>query len=328
MRDVLGSRQPPRMAAAGEAGGGGPPRRIGERLSRGSGWHYEAGRTLASARTRFQEIELVETEEFGTTLLIDGATQVMEASEFQYHEPMVHLALLAHPSPHRVLVIGGGDGGTLREVLRHPSVESVDFVELDEEVVAFSRSNLPGLGGSAFGDARVSTRFMDGRAFVEASEPGLYDIVIMDMTDPAGPALMLYTVEFFRAVRRVLRDGNSFFVMHTESPETRPAAFARIRRSLSAVFPIVRGAYAFVRMYATLWSFAIASASADPASVPSALVEERIAERGLAPLKLVSAGTWPLLFARYPYIEELLEGAGPVSTDADPEFPDSFDPRS
>lgn len=302
-------------------------REIRERLSASSGWYYRAGRTILAAQTRYQEIEVVQTDEFGATLLLDGATQVMEANEFQYHEPMAHLALLAHPDPRRVLVVGGGDGGLLREILKHSCVEVVDFVELDEGVVAFSMAHLPTLGGAAFEDPRVRLIFSDGRAFVEAAPEGSYDVVIMDMTDPAGPALPLYTAEFFSAVRRVLRDDRSFFVMHTESPETRPEAFCRIRRTLGTVFPVVRGATAFVRMYGTLWSFAICSSAADPEALPPETISERIASRGLGSLRAVSPGTLGAYYARFPYIEELLAKSGDIATDANPEFPDSFDPR-
>lgn len=302
-------------------------REIREYLSPGSGWFYRATETRRVGKTEFQDIEVVETAEFGTTLLLDGATQVMERNEFQYHEPMAHLALLAHPDPRRVLIVGGGDGGLAREALKHSCVERIDFVELDAGVVDFSREHLPGLGGAAFDDPRVNLFFCDGRAFVEASAEKSYDVVVMDMTDPAGPALMLYTAEFFAAVRRVLRDERAFFVMHAESPETRPAAFARIRRTLASVFPVVRGAYAFVRMYGTLWSFALCSTGTDPAELPADVLGVRLIERGVGRLRMVSPESVAALYARYPYIEALLEGDGPVSTDADPEFPDAFDPR-
>lgn len=302
-------------------------REIRERLAPGWGWFYQAEETLHKGKTEYQEIELVRTEAFGTSLLLDGATQVLESCEFQYHEPMAHLALLAHPDPRRILVIGGGDGGLLREVLKHPCVEEVDFVELDSQVVEFSRRHLGTLGGKSFDDPRVRLSFMDGRAFVEAAAPASRDVVIMDMTDPAGPSLLLYTKEFFQAVRRLLRNKNSFFVMHSESPETRPFAFARIRRTLAEVFPLVRGAYAYVRMYGTLWSFALASAGLDPSALEPVEIDRRLAERGIGPLRLVSGSSWAGLFARLPYIEAILAEPGGVSTDAYPEFPDHFDPR-
>ncbi|GAB1483203.1 polyamine aminopropyltransferase [Treponema sp.] len=302
-------------------------RRINERLSPSSGWYYEAGETLHEGKTPFQEIELVTTEEFGRTLLLDGATQVMEKNEFQYHESLAHLPLLSHRNPRRVLIIGGGDGGLVREVLKHPCVQSVDFIELDEEVVLFSRRYLLELNKGAFEDPRVKLSFMDGRAFVEAAAPATYDVILMDMTDPAGPSLRLYTQEFFLAVRRILRDDESLFAMHSESPETRPEAFARIRSTLASVFPLVRLAYTYIRMYGTLWSFALCSASTDPKKIDGETIERRLAERGISALKLVSPDTWPAFFVHWPYIGALLTEPGPISTDAEPDFPDSFDPR-
>ncbi|NJL70906.1 MAG: hypothetical protein HC888_04460, partial [Candidatus Competibacteraceae bacterium] len=112
-----------------------------------------------------KSIELIETEEFGNVLLLDKITQVVEKNDWQYHETMVHPAMLSHPDPRDVLVIGGGDGGILREVLRYKGVKAVDFVELDEEVVAFSKEYLPHINGGAFSDPRVRFRFRDGRAF-------------------------------------------------------------------------------------------------------------------------------------------------------------------
>ncbi|MCX7655576.1 MAG: polyamine aminopropyltransferase [Treponemataceae bacterium] len=299
-------------------------RRVMERLSVSSGWFYEIEETLQKAKTAYQEIEVVHSREFGTVLLLDGATQVMEKNEFQYHEPMVHLAMLAHPNPRRLLIIGGGDGGILREVLRHPMVEQVDFVELDEEVVRFSRQYLPHLNGGAFEDPRVRFFFQDGRRFVETCTDH-YDGIIMDMTDPMGPSLFLYTKEFFSAVSRLFKDDGSFYVMHSESPETRPLAFNRIHRTLSMVFPVVRPAYTYVRMYGSLWSFSICSQKLDPAELPPAEIEKRLSQRALKNLRLIAPTSWQAFFTTYPYIEALRTMPGDISTDAQPEFPDSFD---
>lgn len=305
-------------------------REIRERVSKHSGWYYEAGDSIYTGHTEFQEIELVETPEFGTTLLLDGATQVMERIEFQYHEPMTHLAMLAHEKPEQVLIIGGGDGGILREVLKHPAVRHVDYVELDEQVVEFSRKHLASLNAGAFDSPLVHMHFTDGRAFVEqAGQKGhAYDIVIMDMTDPVGPSLMLYTSEFFKAVSRIMKDEQAFFVMHSESPETRPQAFTRIHHTLATAFNTVRGAYTYIRMYGTLWSFAIASKAADPGSVSVQTIAERLKDRGIDDLKLIAPESWQAFFARFPYIERLLQGPASISSDAHPEFPDTFDPRA
>ena len=239
---------------------------------------------------------------------------------------MVHPAMLAHPDPRNVLVIGGGDGGILREVLRYRSVEGVDFAELDEEVVEFSRRHLPEISGGAFDDPRVAFRFQDGRAFVE-SRQGVYDVVIMDMTDPQGPSRMLYTAEFFRAVRRSLRDPRGLFVMHAESPITRPAAFGCILATLKSVFGVCVPLYTFIQMYATLWSVAVASDATDIRLVGPADADERIRQRGLSDLKMLNGETYRAMQAAYPYIEDILREKHRVITDAHPDFPDAFDQR-
>lgn len=325
--------------AASTADGDTATREIRERLNAHQGYHYEAGRIIVSAQTQYQKAELVETKAFGRVLLLDGATQVSEKWEYRYHEPMVHPAMLAHPDPQRVLVIGGGDGGILREVLRHRTVRHVDFAELDEEVVRFSADHLAHINAGAFDDPRVHCVFGDGRAFVEAAaasqgsstQPG-YDVVIMDMTDPEGPARFLYTRDFFTAVQKALRGGLGIFVMHGESPAARQAAFACIGRSLRSVFPVVSTATTFVPMYGTLWSFRYAVSNTgrqtiyDPATLNPAEVDARIAARMDSVPLLANGALWPALFAPDPLVAEAeSHPLGRVITDGQPDFPDSFE---
>lgn len=303
------------------------PREIRERVSPSSGWFYTVQNTLYQGKTAYQSIELVETTEFGRTLLLDGATQVMEVNEFQYHEPMAHIPLLCHPKPEKVLIIGGGDGGVLREVLKHPTVKQADLVELDEAVITFSRTMLGFCSQGAFEDPRTRIHIQDGRSFVEATSEK-YDVIIMDMTDPAGPSLRLYSQEFFRSLRRILQDEKSRFIMHSESPDCRPLAFGRIHRTLRSVFPRVDLATTSIRMYGGLWSFAMASpanASPLPGDLSAEEIRKRMDERNLQALKVISPETWQAFFAPYPYITALLETAGDICTDAHPDFPDSFD---
>jgi len=300
-------------------------RELRERLNASQGIFYSLGATVAQATTPYQAAELVETPALGRVLLLDGVTQVSERWEERYHEPLVHPALFAHPDPRRVLVLGGGDGGTLREILRHKTVESVDFVELDPEVVAFCKASLPSVHRGAFDDPRVSFRYGDGRAFVE-STASRYDAVIMDMTDPAGPARFLYTEEFFRSVASLLSDERGVFSMHGESPAARPAAFACIGATLRAVFRNVDTALAFVPMYGTLWSYRYASREPGPAGLPPAELAERVAARLDAPLRFASQAMWPALFAPDPIVAQAESHVDArVITDALPDFPDAFE---
>lgn len=293
---------------------------IHEWLNDSFGFFYTAGKTLYAGKTRFQSIELVETEEFGNTLLLDKATQVGQKNEFQYHEPMVHPAMLAHPDPRQILVIGGGDGGTLREVLRYRTVEKVDFAELDREVVEFSRQHLPEISAGAFEDPRVDFHFQDGRAFLE-SRRGVYDLVIMDMTDPVGPSRMLYTAQFFQTVRESFRDSRSLFVMHAESPVTCPGAFGSILATLSSVFRICRPLYTHVQMYASLWSFVVSSDATDIGGLDPTEVDKRIKKRGLENLKMIRGDTFKAMQVPYPYIQELIAAEHRIITDENPDVP-------
>ncbi len=292
-----------------------------EYLNDHHGFFYTIRESLYRGRTKYQEIELVRTDEYGTVLLLDNITQVAEKGDWQYHEPLVHYPLLAHPNPVRVLVIGGGDGGTLREILKHP-VEQVDFVELDEEVVAFSREHLSAVHQGAFDDSRVRLHFQDGRTWV-ASHPGSYDAIIMDMTDPFGPSRMLYTREFYRLVRTALRSEEGLFAMHAESPIARPVAHRCIEHTLKAEFAVTRSVYTFIQMYATYWSFAVASPATDLSEIPGALAEQRLVERGISGLQAINAATWDAMQVVFPYIERLPTDV-PVITDEAPVFPDHF----
>ena len=160
-------------------------------------------RTLHAETTPFQELMVAETASFGRLLALGGTVQLTERDEFFYHEMIAHVPLSAHPEPRRVLVIGGGDGGTVREVLRHPGIEHVDLVEIDEAVVNAGRTYFPTLS-SGLDDPRVAVHLEDGIAFVEQAPEGSYDVVLVDSTDPVGPAVGLFRSSFFGAVARAL----------------------------------------------------------------------------------------------------------------------------
>ena len=158
-----------------------------------------------SGKTRFQEVEVLDTIDFGRCLILDGKTQSSEADEFVYHEALVHPAMVAHPNPESVFIAGGGEGATLREVLAHNSVKSAVMVDLDGEVVEICRRFLPNHHRGAFDDPRVQLHFADARQYLENTED-TYDVIIVDLPDPqeAGPASFLYTQSFYSLLRRRL----------------------------------------------------------------------------------------------------------------------------
>lgn len=287
------------------------------------GYFYTIKKSLMKEKTKYQEIELIDTDEFGKVLLLDEITQVAEKNDYDYHETMVHPALCSHPKPHSILVIGGGDGGILREVLKHKSVKRAVIAEIDEGVIAFSKKYLTSVHNGCFDDPRVGVNIVDGRKFVEAHK-GEFDVVIMDMTDPFGPSRMLYTKEFFKVVKSSLRDSNGIFVMHTESPVSRPLAFACIQKTLRSVFPNVNPMYLYIHMYAVLWSITLSSENTNASLIKSAAVDKRLAKNNLNGLRVYNGATHVSMQAQFPYISQILKRPARTITDAKPDFPDDF----
>ncbi|MEX0838184.1 MAG: polyamine aminopropyltransferase [Parvibaculum sp.] len=181
---------------------------VTETLYEGDGFTcaFRADRVLYEENTGEQHLVIFENALFGRMMALDGITQVTERDEFIYHEMMTHVPILAHGAVRRVLIIGGGDGGILREVLRHKTVEKVTMVEIDPAVTEFAKKHMPQVSAGAFDDPRLDLVFADGAKFVEESTES-YDVVIVDSTDPIGPGEVLFREEFYRAARERLTPG-------------------------------------------------------------------------------------------------------------------------
>lgn len=218
--------------------------------------------SLLRQTTDYQELLVVDTLEYGKMLCLDGAVQTTERDEFVYHEMISHVPLNAHPNPRRVLIVGGGDGGTLREVTRHPEVSEAVQVEIDAGVVEASRRFLPTLA-AGFNDPRVRLIIGDGILHVQNSE-GLYDCIIIDSTDPVGPATGLFSADFYRACHRALTP-DGLLVAQSESPFLNGELITRVQAGLRESFPLVQLYLAAVPTYPSgLWSFSVASKVHDP----------------------------------------------------------------
>ena len=193
-------------------------------------------RLLHHERSAYQDIVVAELERFGRALFLDRILQVAEMDEFIYHEMLVHVPLASLKSARRVLIIGGGDGGTLREVTRWPDVEAIHLVELDEAVVRVCRRWLPQVGGDAWDDPRLQIVYADGFAFLQEAQPGQYDAILVDCSDPGTPADTLYSETFYRLAHRALAEGGCL-VQQALSPFIHRDALATIGRRLEGVFP-------------------------------------------------------------------------------------------
>lgn len=212
---------------------------IDERHDSGSAIGYEIEALLHSERSPYQQIDVYRTRTFGHALTLDGCWMVTDRDNHLYHEMMSHPALLSHPDPRDVVIIGGGDCGTLREVLRHDTVTRVVQIELDERVTRVAETFFPALC-EANGDPRAELRFEDGIAWMERGAPASADVIIVDCTDPVGPAAGLYDVPFFRTCHRTLRPGG-ILIQQSESPLLHRDLLAALRARLPAAgFAAVR----------------------------------------------------------------------------------------
>ncbi len=280
------------------------PRYLAERLTPDFGFYLREAQLLAQKQSPWQHIEVFDNPLFGRVMRIDGCFMTSERDEFFYHEPMIHLPAIAHPGPRSALVVGGGDGGAVEELLKYPTMERVVLAELDADVVDLARTWLGKIHKGALDDPRVELRLGDARALIESATER-FDQIVLDLTDPFGPALDLYTVEFYQACQRTLLPGG-VLSLHLGSPIHLPGSMARIAASLQQAFPIVRPYLQYVPLYGTLWCMAMASDSTDPALLSSAEVDLRIAERGLQNLQLYNGATHQALLAQPNFVRDLL----------------------
>jgi spermidine synthase len=278
------------------------------------GFFVRAGTLVARGKTRFQKFEIYDTPMFGRTLLLDDCFMTSEKDEFFYHENIIHVAATAHAGPRRALIVGGGDGGSAEELLKHNSVEKVVMVELDEGVVDISREYLRGIHGGVFDDPRLETRFMDGKAYVDNTQER-FDHIVLDLNDPLGLGLSVFTQDFYRACKRALNPGG-IVSLHTENPITRPHTFGSIVHTLRSVFGIVRSYLVYIPIYGTWWSMATASDSLDPAALTQTQVEERIVKRGLDRLQFYNGATHCALFALPNFVRIILGEVTDIITPA------------
>ncbi|MDK2790504.1 MAG: spermidine synthase [Methanothermococcus sp.] len=232
---------------------------------------------LYSGNSEYQEIQILDTLEYGKILVLDGTYQTTERDEFIYHELISHPALFTHPNPKKVLVIGGGDGGTVREVLKHESVEHVDFVELDEKVVEVCKKYLPTLS-CAIDNEKVKTMFTDGIKYVAETEEK-YDVILVDCPDPVGPAAGLFEREFYKNLFNCLND-DGIIVQQTESPLFHKDLILKIKGHLKeAGFEIIKPYVCSIPTYPSgFWSFTMASKKHDPLTADMEKIKEKVSK--------------------------------------------------
>ncbi len=279
---------------------------------------YRYDRILAAGQTRYQHYMIIEAPALGRALILDGVLQSASRDEVIYHEALVHPALMAHDNPARVAVLGGGEGATMREVLRHGVVQTVFMVDLDEELVAQCRRHLPEFGGLAWDDPRLRLIHAEARAWLATQPEAVFDVIIMDITDPleGGPAFFLFTQEMFRLVRAKLRPGGLLSIQAGSAGQA-IRLFPHLYRTLQTVFATVIPYTAFIPSFNDQYGFMLAGSETCVWPTPARLRRLQ-SERGLGPLQWLDPDFAPSLPLLPPYLRRLLAGAGRVLADAQP----------
>ncbi len=218
---------------------------------------YEVENILYKGKSKFQEIMVIQNPHFGKMLILDGVVQITERDEFFYHEMLAHVVLHAHPAPKKVIVIGGGDGGAVREVLKHKTVEKVYFIEIDRDVIDVSKKFFPAVACDV-DNPRVEIKCMDGAEFVKGRNADI-DAVIVDSTDIVGFATSLFTKQFFASIKNCLTE-NGFYVTLSESLHFHKEIVIEVQETMRSVFPSVDLYTAPIATYAgNWWTFSVCS---------------------------------------------------------------------
>jgi len=265
---------------------------------------YFTGTLVERRQTPFQLLEVYDTPELGRMFRLDGANMTSDRDEFFYHENLIHPAAVAHPNPKRALVIGGGDGGSSEELLKHSTLEVVHMAELDPEVIEVSKAQFGKVHRGVFDNPRLKVTVGDGLEYLRTTEVR-YDVITMDLTDPVGPSVELYTPKTFALAKRAMA-ADAALTLHIGSPFSHPERVRATIENLKNVFSRVTPYFVHIPIYGSVWGFACASDSLDPRWMTPEQVENVIAARGIGDLQYYNGEIHRALFALPNYIRKLL----------------------
>lgn len=221
--------------------------------------------TLHTEKTEFQDLAMIDTAEWGHMLVLDGMVMTTHKDEFVYHEMVTHPALFTHPNPRHVLVVGGGDGGAIREVLKHQEVEKAVLVEIDGKVIEYSKKYLPEIAGE-LDNPRVEVHVDDGFMHIHNNK-NAYDVIMVDSTEPVGPAAPLFEKGFYQGLYDALKE-DGIFVAQTDNPWFKADLIRKVFNDVREIFPITRLYTANIPTYPSgMWTFTMGSKKHDPLEV-------------------------------------------------------------
>lgn len=280
-----------------------------EDLNENTGFFIRHGVLLDSGESRYQHYEVWASPQYGKLFRLDGCCMTSERDEFFYHENLIHVPAMAHPEPRRALIIGGGDGGSAEELFKYPSMERVVLVELDEKVVEIARTHFQTVHQGSLDDARLEIRFEEGWRYVReavARADERFDLIVLDLTDPVGPAEALYSEAFFRDCKALL-SGEGAITLHIGSPVFQPRRMVDIVHRLRKVFKHVSPYFMYIPLYGSQWGMACASDQLDPVSLSADEVDQCIARRKIGKLQHYNGAVHVAQFALPNYLRTLLD---------------------
>jgi len=274
-----------------------PPKYVMEWMSRSLAILYGIDEIIYSGKTKYQLVDIVKTRDYGLALILDGLLQSAEIDEYVYHESLVHPVMISHPNPKKVLIVGGGEGATAREVERYDMVEEIEMVDLDGELIELVKKYLP-WSREGFSDPRLKLTIMEGREYLSKQPDGKYDIIIMDATDPTefSPAIKLYTREFYQLAFKKLKD-DGILVTQSSSPAHTLKLTLSILKTMGAIFPKSCLYSVYVKSFASIWSFSVGSKGPQPSSLTPEEVDRRLRERNVTGLRFYSGEIHRALFS-------------------------------
>jgi spermidine synthase len=285
-------------------------------------WQYTVDKFLVAGKTPYQEYQICEVPRFGKTLFLDYHIQSSIMDEYVFHECMSQPAMMLHPNPKRVMVAGGGEGATLREALRHPTVEEAVMVDIDEELVNMVKEHMPEWHQGAFEDPRTTLLHTDARKYLAENKGANFDVILSDLPNPidGGPAVYLFTKEYFQICADAMSEDGVFAMQAGCANENYPQCFACCHATLEAmkdVFPHVAGYYGIVTTFFMPWGFILASKKHDPLAFTLDQLEKRFKERNVVN-RYYTPRFHHAMFTLPEYMHRAIEEHGRVLTDAEP----------
>jgi spermidine synthase len=280
---------------------------------------FQVKKRLAHEKTKYQTVDIVELYHYGKTLFLDKKLQCSEMDEFIYHESIVHPAMVTHPNPKNVLVIGGGDGGSVREVLKHNCVERVLMLEIDEKSTNLCKKFLPEIHQNCFANPKLTLIHQDARTFLEKNKEK-FDVIISDLTAPVvnPPSYLLFTKQFFKIIYNSLNDDGVFSLQADSTSCIDTNIFTTILRTLSEVFPIVKGFQSFIPSYDITWGFIIASKKFCPETIKEKTVEGILKKRNVKNLRYYDGKMHSSLFILPRYLRDAIKNQKNIIEDNKP----------